>query len=154
VLAATVTPPGAPLFDTIGWAATRHLACQIAMLTGHRRVLVVLADPQDGTELDRYSFGAAFAGADGDALLSLVLPTDAAVCDVARLHEPSLRRLADHWAAERLLVAPCTFGNELVALAVAPVAGDVPTLIVEREARRLAERFAASVIGTRLFATR
>jgi hypothetical protein len=115
-------------------------------------VLVVLADPRDGSELDRYSFGAVPAAADGDALLALVLPLEATVCDVSRLHEPSLRRLADHWGQERMLIAPCTFGSDLVALALAPVADDVPAPVVEREARRLSERFAAAVVGTRLFA--
>jgi hypothetical protein len=134
------------------FAATRHLARQLAVLTGVRRVLVVLADPRDGSELDRYSFGAVLAQADGDALLSLVLPTEPLVCEVHRLHEPSLRRLADHWGRGRMLIAPCTFGTDLVALAVAPVADDVPAPIVEREARRLTERFAAGVIGSRLFA--
>lgn len=134
------------------FTATRHLARQLALLTGVRRVLVVLADPRDGSELDRYSFGAVLADADGDALLSLVLPSEAAVCSVRRLHEPSLRRLAEHWGRDRMLIAPCTFGTELVALALAPVGDDVPAPIVEREARRLTERFAAAVVGSRLFA--
>jgi hypothetical protein len=134
------------------FAATRHLARQLSLLTGVRRVLVVLADPRDGTELDRYAFGAVLADADGDALLSLVLPTEACVCDVNRLHEPSLRRLADHWGRRRMLIAPCTFGRDLVALALAPVGDDVPAPIVEREARRLSERYAAGVVGRRLFA--
>src|SRR5262249_36960985 len=144
------TPPTASATDPRGFGAARHLARRIAMLTGLRRVLVVLADPCLGTELGRYEFGAPVPGIDTNALLELVLPTDACVCDVARLHEPALRRLADHWAADRILVAPCTFGHELVALAVAPV-GATPTAAVEREVRRLTERFAASVIGTRLF---
>ncbi|HKA04726.1 MAG TPA: hypothetical protein VKD67_10360 [Acidimicrobiales bacterium] len=134
------------------FTATRHLARQLALLTGVRRVLVVLADPRNGSELDRYSLGAVLANADGDALLSLVLPAEAAVCAVNRLHEPSLRRLAERWGRERMLIAPCTFGNELVALALAPVGEDVPAAIVEREAGRLTERFAASVVGSRLFA--
>ena len=134
------------------FAATRHLARRLSLLTGERRVLIVLADPRDGNELDRCSFGAALADADGDALLSLVLPMEATVCDVNRLHEPSLRRLADHWGLARMLIAPCTFGSDLVALALAPVADGVPARVVEREARRLSERFAAGVVGTRLFA--
>jgi hypothetical protein len=134
------------------FAATRHLARQLSLLTGGRRVLIVLADPRDNSELDRCSLGAVLADADGDALLSLVLPTEATVCDVSRLHEPSLRRLADHWNQERMLIAPCTFGADLLALALAPVADDVPAPVVEREARRLSERFAAGVVGTRLFA--
>jgi len=134
------------------FAATRHLARQLSLLTGGRGVLVLLADPCDGRELDRCSFGAVLADADGDALLSLVLPKEATVCDVNRLHEPSLRRLTQRWGVDRMLIAPCTFGSELVALALAPVAGDVPATVVEREARRLSERFAAGVVGTRLFA--
>jgi len=134
------------------FAATRHLARQLSLLTGVRRALVVLADPRDGTELDRYSFGAVLADADGDALLSLVLPTEPSVCAAHRLHEPSLRRLGEHWGHRRLLIAPCTFGASLVALAIVPVADDVPAPVVEREARRLTERFAASIVGTRLFA--
>jgi hypothetical protein len=135
------------------FAATRHLARRLALLTGERRVLIVLADPRDGSELDRYSYGAVLAAADGDALLSLVVPMEATVCEVNRLHEPSLRRLAEHWGQARMLIAPCTFGSGLVALALAPVADDVPAPMVEREARRLSERFAAGVVGTRLFAT-
>jgi hypothetical protein len=138
--------------STSVFAATRHLARQLSLLTGGRRVLVVLADPRDGTELDRYSFGAVLADADGDALLSLVLPTEACVCDATRLHEPSLRRLAEQWGRRRMLIAPCTFGCDLVALALAPVDEDVPAPVVEREARRLSERFAASLVGRRLFA--
>ena len=134
------------------FAATRHLARQLSLLTGVRRVLILLADPRNGSELDRYSFGAVLAGADGDALLSLVLPTEATVCDVNRLHEPSLRRLAECWGVDRMLIAPCTFGSDLVALALAQVTADVPAAVVEREARRLSERFAAGVVGTRLFA--
>jgi hypothetical protein len=150
VSAATATAPLSPATDTVGRAASRHLARQLAMLTGTRRVLVVLAHPTGGTELDR--FGPDASSIDGDAVLTLVLPTEATVCDAARIHEPSLRRLAEHWGAERVLVAPCTFGHELVAVAIAPVAAGVAALPVEREARRLTERFAAGVVGTRLFA--
>jgi hypothetical protein len=137
--------------DTIGRTAARHLARQLAMLTGSRRALVVLADPRDGTELERHPSGAAVPDTDGNALLSLVFASDAAVCEVSRLHEASLRRLAHHWAADHLLVVPCTFGHDLVAVAVAPVGPNVPAAPIVREARHLAERFAASVIGTRLF---
>jgi hypothetical protein len=135
---------------SVDFRAVDHLARQIAALTDAGPVLVVLADPRDGTELDRYELHAPMPDVDGEALLRLVLPTDATVCPVGRLHEPSLRRLAHRWHVDHVLVAPCTFGHELVAVAVAPVAGKV-TSSVEREVARLTERFAAALVARRLF---
>jgi hypothetical protein len=74
------------------------------------------------------------------------------VCPTARLHDASLRRLAIEWHTERLLVVPCFFGHDLIAFAVAPIDNPVETRQAELAARCVAERFAAHVVGTRLFA--
>src|SRR5215211_49406 len=140
-----------PTPDRIGRRPAAHLARELSTLTGRRRAVVLLADPADGAELDRHVDGPPPGPIDGDAVLGLVLPSRPAVCDTARLHEPSLRRLADDWHTERLLVAPCTFGHWLVAVAVVAVEPGADALLIEHGARPLVERFAAAVIGTRLF---
>jgi hypothetical protein len=139
-----------PSPDRIGHRPAGHLARELTALTHRRRALVVLADPTTGAELDRHVVGPPPAGVDGSAVLGLVLPSRPTVCDASRLHEASLRRLLQHWRADRLLVAPCTFGHDLVAVAVVAVAPGADPLLIERAARPLADRFATSVIGTRL----
>jgi hypothetical protein len=141
-----------PVIDRVGRYPARQLGRELVTLTGRNRAVVVLADLTDGTELDRYVDGPRPGPIDGDALLALVLPTEPTVCDTARLHEPSLRLLAHRWRADRLLVAPCTFGHLLVALAIVAISPDADTHVVVRAARPLCERFAVAVIGTRLFA--
>src|SRR4051812_11670787 len=152
--AVPLPPPAVPHFsapaDRIGRRAAGHLARELTALTHRRCALVVLADPTTGAELDRHVVGPPPAAVDGSAVLRLVLPSRPVVCDAARLHEASLRRLLQHWRAERLLVAPCTFGHDLVAVAVVAVAPGADALLVERTARPLADRFATAVIGTRL----
>ena len=141
-----------PAIDRVGRHPARQLGRELATLTGRKRAVVLLADLTDGTELDRYSGGPRPGPIDGDALLALVLPTEPTVCDTARLHEPSLRLLARRWRTDRLLVAPCTFGHLLVALAIVAIAPDADAHVVVRAARPLCERFAVAVVGTRLFA--
>jgi hypothetical protein len=142
--------PATPI-DRIGRRPAGHLARELAALTGRRRAVVLLADPTNGTELDRHVLGPLAGPFDGDAVLGLVLPSQPTVCDASRLHEPSLRRLVHHWRSERLLIAPCTFGHALVGLAIVAVAPTAEQLPIERSARALVDRFAAGVIGTRLF---
>ena len=137
--------------DRVGRRPARQLARQLGALTGRRRAVVLLADPSTGGELARHVEGPPPGAIDGDAVLALVLPSQPTVCDAARLHEPALRRLAHDWRADRLLVAPCTFGHNLVAVAVVAVPRHAEPLPIERAARPIAERFAAAVIGTRLF---
>ena len=137
--------------DRIGHRPARQLARQLGAVTGRRRAVVLMADPSTGGELARHVDGPPPGPIDGDAVLALVLPSQPTVCDTARLHEPALRRLAHHWRTDRLLVAPCTFGHNLVAVAVVAVPRDAEPLLIERAARPLAERFAAAVVGTRLF---
>jgi hypothetical protein len=144
-------PCVAPPPDRVGRRAAAALACELAGRTGHLGALILLAHPDDGSEIGRHVVGVPLPPVDGDALLGLVLPSEATVCDAGRIREMSLRRLARHWHADRLLVAPCTFGNLLVALAVVPIGLGVRGRLVEREARVITERFAAAVIGTRLF---
>jgi hypothetical protein len=141
-----------PVVDRVGRSPARQLARGLVALTAQRRAIVVLADLTTGTELDRHVAGPAPGPLDGDALLALVLPTEPTVCQASRLHEPSLRLLAQRWRADRLLIAPCTFGHTLVALAVVALAHDADSHVVVRAARPLCERFAVAVIGTRLFA--
>jgi hypothetical protein len=130
----------------------RQLALELAGRSRADGAVVVLADPQGGGEVGRCVLGHRVPTVDGDALLDLVLPSEATVCDVARIHEPSLRRLALHWKADRLLVAPCSFGNTLVALAIVPLGVGISARRIERDARGLCECFAAAVVGTRLLA--
>jgi len=136
----------------VGRRPAGHLARELSAVTGRRRAVVLLADLTNGAELDRHVEGPALRGIDGDALLALVLPSRPTVCDAARLHEPSLRRLAEQWHSSRLLVAPCTFGHLLVGLAVVALATSTDAPLVERAARPLADRFATGVVGTRLLA--
>jgi hypothetical protein len=145
VCPAAPSPSAAPPLE-------HQLAAALATRSAADGVLVVLVDPENGGETGRIVIGRRLPVIDGDALLDLVLPSEATVCDIARIHEPSLRRLARHWKADRLLVAPCTFGHTLVALAVVPVGLGVSSRRLERSARALCERFAAAVTGSRLLA--
>jgi hypothetical protein len=143
--------PANPHPDRIGRRPAGHLARELSALTGRRRAIVLLADPSTGAELYRHVDGPPPGPIDGDALLALVLPSHPTVCDTSRLHEPSLRRLADHWRSGRLLIAPCTFGHALIGLAVVALAPGAESLPIERAARPLVDRFATAVTGTRLF---
>ena len=144
-------PTPNPPADIIGRRPARHLARELVAVTGRRRAVVLLADPGTGTELDRHVVGPPPGSIDGDALLHLVLPSLATVCEVGRLHEPGLRRLANHWRCTQLLIAPCTFGHALVGLAIVAVAPGAEPLPIERAARPLVDRFATAIVGTRLF---
>jgi hypothetical protein len=72
-------------------------------------------------------------------LLDVVLPSAATICPLHRL--PSAVRLALRaWAAEAVVVVPAVFGNDLVAVGVAPVDTDVPVPLrqIDEEAQRVA----------------
>jgi hypothetical protein len=146
-----VPPTPNPPADLVGRRFARHLASELAALTARRRAVVLLADPATGTELDRHVVGPPPGPIDGDALLALVLPSQATVCDAGRLHEPGLRCLAHQWRCTQLLIAPCTFGHALVGLAIVAVAPNAEPLPIERAARPLVDRFATAIVGTRLF---
>ncbi|HWC68816.1 MAG TPA: hypothetical protein VG478_12170 [Acidimicrobiales bacterium] len=81
------------------------------------------------------------------SLLDVVLPSAATVCPLHRL--PASVRAALHpWAADAVVVVPAVFGNDLVAVGVAPVDADVPVPL-----RRLddeAQRVAAGITLARL----
>jgi hypothetical protein len=151
VTSAPQSPARPSVPDRVGVRTARHLARALTAVTGRRRAVVLLADPNTGLELDRHVDGPPLGPLDGDAVLTLVLPSQATVCDTARLHEPALRRLAAQWRTERLLVAPCTFGHALIGVAVVAVAPAAEAPLVERAARPLVDRFATAVVGTRLF---
>jgi hypothetical protein len=136
--------------DRTGRRDARRLALDLAVLVGRPASLVVLADPVSGGELARASAGHPPA-VDGEELLELVLPSEPVVCDAARVHNGELRRLACAWRVSRLLIVPCLFGNDLVALAVAPLGDRADARAVLVAARCQAERFAARVTATRLF---
>jgi hypothetical protein len=137
--------------DAVGLHGARRLALDLTRIVARRNAVVVLANPLDGTELARVCVGRPPL-VDGDALLALVVSSEPAVCLTARLHDASLRRLGVEWQAERLLVVPCFFGHDLIALAVAPVHNRLETRQAELAARCVAERFGAHVVGTRLLA--
>jgi hypothetical protein len=145
-----VCPVAAP--EPTSAALQHELALELALRSRAAGALIVLADPLGGGEIGRCVVGPCLPAVDGNALLDLVLPSEATVCDVGRIHEPSLRRLARHWNADRLLVAPCSFGTTLVALAIVPLGPGLSARRIERDARGVCERFAAAVIGTRLLA--
>ena len=136
--------------DAVGLRGARRLALDLTRIVRRRNCVVVLANPLDGTELASVCVGRAPL-VDGDALLALVVSSEPAVCPTSRLHDASLRRLAVEWHADRLLVVPCFFGHDLIALAVAPLDNPAETRQAEIAARCVAERFAAHVVGTRLF---
>jgi hypothetical protein len=136
--------------DRPGRRDARRFALDLAILVGRPASLVVLAHPVWGGEWARASAGPA-PPADGDALLRLVLPTEPTVCDMARVHDGGLRHLASMWDTRRLLVVPCVFGNDLVAVAVAPVPGHSDGRGLAAAARCQAERFAARLTAHRLF---
>jgi hypothetical protein len=131
----------------------RRLASHLAACTGYGRAIVVLVDSRSGE-----TQGVVAEGDDTptglDALLRLVCSSDPAVVGTNRVHDLALRALAQRWDTDALLVAPCLFGNDVVAMVVLPLPPGTtvasPSLV--KAVRTLADRFAAGVVRARLFA--
>jgi hypothetical protein len=80
-------------------------------------------------------------------LLDVVLPSTATVCPLHRLPTP-VRAALGHWAADAVVVVPAVFGNDLVAIGVAPVETDVAVPLRQLDAE--AQRVAAGITLARL----
>jgi hypothetical protein len=132
-------------------ATTHSMACRLARdlcsLGRGDAALVVLVDPVTARPLGRCTIGPRPDG--GDGIVGLVLPTEPCVVDAARVHNAPVHLVADAWGTDRLLLVPCTFGNDLLAVAVLPVAADATP--DRRLAAVVADRFAAALTRARLF---
>lgn len=123
----------------------RELALELSGIAGLGCAAVMVANPITRAEAGRATVGPCAPLPPG-ALLDLVLPTEPSVCSVKRTHDRVLRALAETWAVDEVLLAPCTFGHDLLAVAVAPL-GDVPDRRAAlRSAGEVAERTAAAMV--------
>jgi hypothetical protein len=124
--------------------ATRHLATRLADflagVAGAAHVVVV-----DEGRTSCIDVGPPVEPATG--LLDVVLPSVATVCPVHRLPAP-VRVAIDRWAAESIVLVPAVFGNDLVAIGVAPVEQDLPVPL--RQLDDEAQRVAAGITLARL----
>jgi hypothetical protein len=131
-------------------AAVRHLATRLALdlaTVGRGDASLVVMVGPGGVPEDRVVVGPGLP-AEADGIAGLVLPSDPIVVDAGKVHDPGVRELAGRWKTERLLVVPSTFGADMVAIGVVPLAaGAQPD---RRTAGALAERFAAAVLRDRL----
>lgn len=132
-------------------ATTHSLACRLARdlcdLGRGDAALVVLVDPLTALPIARCTVGLRPDGVDG--IVSLVLPTEPCIVEAARVHNAAVHLVAAAWASEQLLLVPCTFGHDLLAVAVAPVTAEA--MPDRHEAAVVAERFAAALTKARLF---
>lgn len=126
-------------------ASPAQLAVDLAAVLSAENVLVVM----DGPDRRQTIAGRAVA-ADVDSLFDLILASDPCVIDAHRAHHLGLRHVADVWESHRLLLAPCVFGHEVVAIVLASVHADADPHALERAALPLVERFAASVLRDRV----
>lgn len=124
--------------------ATQHLAGRLAeFLAGVAGAAHVVVVDEDRTGC--IGVGPPVEPATG--LLDVVLPSAATVCPVHRL--PATVRIAiGRWAAESIVLVPAVFGDELVAVGVAPVELDVPVPL--RQLDDEAQRVAAAITLARL----
>jgi hypothetical protein len=134
-----------PTARRIRLASPAQLAVDLAAALSAENVLVVM----DGPERRQTIAGRAVA-ADVDSLFGLVLASDPCVVDARRVHHVGLRHVADVWESDRLLLAPCVFGHEVVAIVLASVAAGAGAAALERAALPLVERFAAAVARDRV----
>jgi hypothetical protein len=134
-------------------ALARRLAAHLGSLTSGGRAVVVLVDPRTGATHGHVADGAD-APLGAEQLATLVCSSEPAVVPTARVHDLAVRALGLHWGTDAVLVAPCLFGNDVVALVALPLPPGTtvaaPSLV--RAVRSLTERFAASVVRARLFA--
>jgi hypothetical protein len=131
----------------------RRLATHLGSLTGSGQSVVVLVDPRSGRVQGHVAEGVAVPPG-ATALGDLVCSSDPAVVRTSRMHDLALRALARHWGTDTLLVAPCLFGNDVVAMVALPLPTDTtvaaPSLV--RAVRALTDRFAAGVVRTHFLA--
>jgi hypothetical protein len=126
-------------------ASPAQLAVDLVAALAAENVLVVM----DGPERRQTIAGRAVA-ADVDSLFDLILASDPCVVDARRAHHLGLRHVADVWESDRLLLAPCVFGHEVVAIVLASVDADADHRALERAALPFVERFAAAVARDRV----
>jgi hypothetical protein len=137
-----------PDADAITLRLADCLAHHLAALGRGDAALVVVLDPEHQVPIGRRVIGPALPE-DADGIAGLVVPSTPSVVEVSRVHDPDLRDVAGRWQAHRLLLVPCTFGHDLLALAVVPLAdGCQPD---RRAAAAYAERFGAAATRARLF---
>ncbi len=149
----TSTLPGSPSSTPTVADLAERLAGHLAALTGRGESVVVLLDPRSGAVQAVVPGGR--KALDGARLLGgLVFASDPAVVRTDRVHDLGVRALAEAWKTSALLVAPCLFGNDVVALVALPLppgtAVAAPSLV--QAVRTLTDRFAAGVVRARLFA--
>jgi hypothetical protein len=137
------------LDDTTIGRLTRRLAAELAA-QADGSALVVLTDP-----VTNRSIGTAIAGRTLPpgvcSITELVMPSDPIVCDASRVHHAGLRNVARAWGASHVLLVPCLFGNDLIAVALAPAPDEHARELVQASTA-LAERFSAAVVRARLMA--
>jgi hypothetical protein len=134
-----------PTVRRIRLASPAQLAVDVAAVLSAENVLVVM----DGPERRQTIVGRAVA-ADVNSLFDLILASDPCVVDARRAHHVGLRHVADVWESDRLLLAPCLFGHEVVAIVLASVPADAEPHALERAALPLVERFGAAVARDRV----
>jgi len=78
-------------------------------------------------------------------VVDLMVPSGCVVVPAERMPSPSARAAARAWDADRLLVAPALFGQEVLAVGLAPVGRDIrpDQRAVVAAGRRLAAALAA-----------
>jgi hypothetical protein len=85
----------------------------------------------------------------GPALVAAARTGSARVFDRGDLDDPDLRWLALQWASPRIVIVPCHFGEDLVAVAIAPLARNVGDDVTDAAAT-LADRCAAGLARVNL----
>jgi hypothetical protein len=123
----------------------RDVALELSGIAGGGCAAVVLANPLTHGEVGRATVGPC-APMPAGALVDLVPPTEPSVCQANRTHDATLRGLAETWGRDRMLLVPCTFGNDLLAVGVAPLGEvtDLPAAL--RAAGDVAEKAAAALV--------
>ncbi len=143
--------PSGPRSD--GPAFVQRFAHDLAATSGLGCSAVVLVDPVAAFERPVVTVGPPPGLLDTADLVDLVVATEPVVVVASRTHAHGLRELAAAWGTERLLVAPCIFGHELLAIGIAPfAAADLGAST--RAASVSAERTAAGLMRALLFSDR
>jgi hypothetical protein len=138
-----------PLDDTTIGRLARRLAAELAA-QADGSALVVLTDPATNR-----SIGTAIAGRTLPpglcSITELMMPSDPIVCDPSRVHHAGLRNVARTWGASHVVLVPCLFGNDLIAIALTPAPDEHARELIQA-VTPLAERFSAAVVRARLMA--